>query len=699
MTEHNALNLDDISKTAFCIPFDSTDDGIAKPQLPSVTVNEARDIENGGELRFLAYKKAWTKCLARMQEIVQELQAASMKAVVQETRSSYDNTLPGLPYPELPVVSVTNPTFGSTFLGHITSALEENRNDAPGPSCLVTHVYPSDFSNISNGMKAIVSGFIEKSGLLEKVKRKTAESLANYDIKFLGAWYKAWLESSDIPEGRLPNLVVVFHDFEQYDPLVMRDICHICSKSISQLPLVFLLSLSSPSTNYLNVTYPQSTLALLRVRNFTTPSGLSVLQEIILKTFFDFNFEPDILIGPGVLDYLHDLFTRYASSVDVIFTVIQLVHLRHFSLEPLTVLVRDTPSLATSSPFTSALCARVSLQTHDEDVDMDPDPVSHAIAQLDKYRNCFYSRYQDLRLGFCVMLCVHRYLERQGHASLKWFTTDTRNEDRLQRVINGLLSGTLEKDVETLGIASSKLKEEEARDLIEEVHAFLYDLPADISSQEQGPRAKLIMMKNYIATDTTSESSTLSMTLSTWLVDYLCEKLSAVEELDLWELWYTGRTPFPSELLNPSIRASMVSGLLRPYDYAEDPSSMVPTEPSPDKAIWELPDTSILFKRYLDSGKMINVYDWFESFKYVLDTQRSQTRELRTASPKKRAKGKAAKRQEVQMTEEEEEQWNVQVQARFIRAMHELDYLGFIKHTGRKADHLLRTVFDINDAE
>jgi len=51
------------------------------------------------------------------------------------------------------------------------------------------------------------------------------------------------------------------------------------------------------------------------------------------------------------------------------------------------------------------------------------------------------------------------------------------------------------------------------------------------------------------------------------------------------------------------------------------------------------------------------------------------------------------------MTEEEEERWKVEVQARFIRALHELDYLGFIKHTGRKADHVLRTLFDIDDAE
>lgn len=115
------------------------------------------------------------------------------------------------------------------------------------------------------------------------------------------------------------------------------------------------------------------------------------------------------------------------------------------------------------------------------------------------------------------------------------------------------------------------------------------------------------------------------------------------------------------------------------------------------KSIWELPDTSILFKRYLDSGKMINVYDWFESFKIVLDSQRTHLKETGNASsPRKRGKVKA---KQAQPETVDEEKWTIEVQGRFVRAMHELDYLGFIKHTGRKADHLIRTVFDIDDAE
>lgn len=134
-----------------------------------------------------------------------------------------------------------------------------------------------------------------------------------------------------------------------------------------------------------------------------------------------------------------------------------------------------------------------------------------------------------------------------------------------------------------------------------------------------------------------------------------------------------------------------MAGLLRPHDYVDDINGN-PNIELVRKGIWELPDTSILFKRYLDSGKMINVYDWFESFKNVLDSQRDHL-----ASPRKRGRSKA-KSQPPEATRDDDK-WDAEVQARFIRALHELDYLGFIKHTNRKADHLLRTVFDVDDAD
>lgn len=127
----------------------------------------------------------------------------------------------------------------------------------------------------------------------------------------------------------------------------------------------------------------------------------------------------------------------------------------------------------------------------------------------------------------------------------------------------------------------------------------------------------------------------------------------------------------------------------------------------------ELSDTSILFQGYVEAGKMVNVYDWFQSFASVLDAQHHQQR-IRSSSishsPSKDGVGSKGGEQtegdadtgmgvedEDRAENDEDEAWRVEVQARFMRALHELDYMGFIKHTGRKADHIIRTIYDIAD--
>ncbi len=180
-------------------------------------------------------------------------------------------------------------------------------------------------------------------------------------------------------------------------------------------------------------------------------------------------------------------------------------------------------------------------------------------------------------------------------------------------------------------------------------------------------------------------------------------KLLPLENLPLWDIWHTGLSPFPSDIINPSIRASLVAGLLQPQAFAKTSDSHVPSPIIPP--LRDLPDISILFKRYLDSSKMINVYDWFESFKTVLEDQRQLYKDLplptaqTQSSPRKRGKGKQKASPQIDASEEDDAKWDIHVQARFIKALHELDYLGLIKHTGRKADHLVRTLFDIDDAQ
>ncbi|XP_050324671.1 origin recognition complex subunit 3 [Bactrocera neohumeralis] len=74
-----------------------------------------------------------------------------------------------------------------------------------------------------------------------------------------------------------------------------------------------------------------------------------------------------------------------------------------------------------------------------------------------------------------------------------------------------------------------------------------------------------------------------------------------------------------------------------------------------------LPDLSVAYKLHLECGRMINLFDWLQAFRSVVDD-----------------------------IDNEQEQVDPQIQARFTRAVAELQFLGYIKMSKRKTDHATR---------
>ena len=72
------------------------------------------------------------------------------------------------------------------------------------------------------------------------------------------------------------------------------------------------------------------------------------------------------------------------------------------------------------------------------------------------------------------------------------------------------------------------------------------------------------------------------------------------------------------------------------------------------------------------SGRLINLYDWLQAFMSYIDPSVCEDQG-----------GKKKKSEKKKKLEE-------QLQARFIRGISELQFLGFIKGTRRKTDHVSR---------
>ena len=131
-------------------------------------------------------------------------------------------------------------------------------------------------------------------------------------------------------------------------------------------------------------------------------------------------------------------------------------------------------------------------------------------------------------------------------------------------------------------------------------------------------------------------------------------------------------------MLNPSMRNVVLESLRHPGSYLlHDVTSSFNTSASLTESNGKErtrrgitnPDICILFARYADAGRTINVYDWFESFVQGLEAIRSQSK-----ASHGRLKGE---------NEDSEEEWRREAYARFMWALHEMDMLGLLRWSGR----------------
>ncbi|KZT28224.1 hypothetical protein NEOLEDRAFT_1175977 [Neolentinus lepideus HHB14362 ss-1] len=719
----NVAGLNDPNQTVICIPYAGRDDEQEEALLSEslYSPHQSRDLPDGFELRMEVYRAAWQDCLDRVQSIIEALNAPKIQQLAEEvlSASSPSQAVANLPYPEIPTFCLHGPP---AYFEDVTREIVDTPNVA---GC---HLHPSDCSNITAAMKSLVSNFVNSSDTQANSKKRPAASLASYDINTLRAWY------NHFDEGTYTQLMVIFHQFEQFDSAVLNDLFYICSLTLPELPFVFILSLSSPPTpSYLHAIYPRDTLALLRVKKTVAPHGWPLAKRILEDTFFSLDFEPNIMIGAPTLEYIVDYFTRYNESIDAILTVLQLTYMKHFD-EPLTVLARDsllgTDSLAeaeqklsepASFPFLDSLLTRMSFPSPQPDLSSQPEirddwsvmTVASLLTSVDTLRESFQARLRDIKVGYRLLDVVIGVLGEMGHAVGKKGKTDVERNDVefMCRVIRGRCA----KDSKNVGAVVKELSLTEAKELLSSMHKFFQDLPSHLKRKEEKARVKIVSWNSQLQRGKEGrEFVALLETIGDWVTTYLDERLKGLEECRLRDIWYTGSSPFPSELINPAPRATIMSALLHPHEYIRSASGNGETsQHQQTPKLWELPDTSILFRRYLEGGKMINVYDWYESFAVVLESQRNEMRRKRqkgrqgdggdpsTPSPSKnKGKGKAREVDDEVVSEDEGEdgvEWRMQVQARFIRGLHELDYMGFIKHTGRKADHVLKTVFDVLD--
>jgi hypothetical protein len=194
-------------------------------------------------------------------------------------------------------------------------------------------------------------------------------------------------------------------------------------------------------------------------------------------------------------------------------------------------------------------------------------------------------------------------------------------------------------------------------------------------------------------------------------VDYLVkERLCHISTFPLCELFMLKRKGDLERFFSAQPRKLALQALSNPHHYMAN----LERDVTANHIYKEMPDISIVYSLMEERGKDINLYDWFQSFVTIVDdgikdkdyvdlmdqaSSSSSSSSNRRRKKQKNGIGTRKKRQDAamilkQMKEDLEKSiTNVDLQARFVTAVSDLQYLGCIRPHHSKADHVTRLIF------
>ncbi|XP_053365706.1 origin recognition complex subunit 3 isoform X1 [Clarias gariepinus] len=497
-----------------------------------------------------------------------------------------------------------------------------------------------------------------------------------------------------------PPILVIFKDFEAFNPRVLQDFILICSRYIQVLPLIFVFGIAtSPST--IQHVLPHSVSSLLCIELFQSLSCSQHLATVIDKLILSLKF-PFKLSGK-VLQVLVSIFLYHDFSVRNFVKGLQLALLEHFHSQPLSVLccekkdflvyaqklrhqdvemIRQLPSFMRYVEAQDAQ-EQVQLLTSDEHVKA---VCQKLLKDLRKYHKNYYP----------VLRCLHTLTAslpkyplgkqiRELHISCLekniWETSEYESAMQLLRLLaKDELVTTLKKCGDILKSGKTK----RMRSALQQLEDYFFKLEQldnmsveDLNEEEVTSPGKDLqkktdlfqLQKTLLEMKGTRRSKKMSpfevlRNEALGVIDGLVRSHLTPPELQpLHEVCYYTSSGILRRHLNATPRTSIQTALNHPFYYLQNANLKSDTGTVSNAA----PDICIAYKLHLECGRLINLYDWLEAYATVASA----------------AEGKDPDSEEYGKVDELKH-------ARFIQAVSELEFLGFVKSTKQKTDHVAR---------
>ncbi|KAK2584685.1 hypothetical protein KPH14_007025 [Odynerus spinipes] len=621
---------------------------------------------------YIAYKETWNAIQSEAEsarsnmihQVISDLQSF-VSSVKNNTIDIFDNEIPTA----MLLTGVNVPDHAKLFQKIVLKL-----------QTLTSHVailWSKDSNNIKNIVSDTVFQLINNSTEDDVVEVKRTQC----SMHALKLWYLTHCNLSD-------PLIIIVSDFESFSPSVLHDFILILSSYSDTIKFILLFGIAT-TLHIVHRSLSYDATSKLKVKVLHMQTQIKSLGDILEGTIFS----SDILfrLTGRAFQLLTDIFLFYDFSVDRFLQNYKLCMIQHFYGNNINSLCCQREDIQ----------ERISTLTEEDIKDLKKLPSVVKYLQANESIN-------ENELGDEAFKKLIKKLLKKFHKYMIRFLTVLRCLHSLVSTLPNAQLGKQLREVYTKAVYTSNVTEsQEYKECLQLLNflskeEFLKKLESVITIVEDTEDPLMEEFKTNLTTRINeirdASLDVISGPTETVTVD---DKLTRIQfkqkllkmsqthsrspykqaQLDL--INYLDREIFKVHLLNPnqvpmheifcysdgnsvkqhirgSLRGAIHTGLNDPQVYLQCDCCKLENENAMPAT---LPDLSIIYKLHLESRKLINMYDWLQAFSTIVDPAEDT---------------------------EEEREIDSKIQARFTRAVAELQFLGFIKTSRKKTDHVKR---------
>ncbi|XP_027456898.1 origin recognition complex subunit 3 isoform X3 [Callorhinus ursinus] len=636
--------------------------------------NKGKNESEDSKLRYETYHLIWQQMKSETEQLQEELNKNLFDSLTEFLQKSYSGFQKNsrdwgcqIKLREIPTAALilgVNVTDHDLTFRSLTEALQNNVTP------YVVSLQAKDCPDIKHFLQKLASQLMDccvdeesKEGSIQVAQKKTHCSMDS-----LSSWYMNVTQKTDskmprkkrtsTSQWQSPPVVLILKDMESFTTKVLQDFIIISSQHLHEFPLILIFGIAT-SPIIIHRLLPHAVSSLLCIELFQSLSCkehlTTVLDKLLLTTQFPFK------LSEKVLQILTNIFLYHDFSIQNFIKGLQLSLLEHFYSQPLSVLCCNLPEAKRRINFLS--------DNQCENIRRLPSFRRYVEKQASEKQVALLTNERFLKIRELYCTCLEKNIrDSEEYVSALQLLRMLAKDD---------LMTILQKCFQVFKSSSEKQLGSTAKRIEEFLAQFQSLDEAKEEEDTSGSQSKglqktdlyhlqksLLEMKELRRT---SKKQTRFEVLREKVVNFIDslvrEYLLPPETQPLHEVVYFSAAHTLREHLNAAPRIALHTALNNPYYYLKNEALKSEEGCIPNVA----PDICIAYKLHLECSRLINLVDWSEAFATVV-----------TAAEKMDANS---------ITSEER---NEIIHARFIRAVSELELLGFIKPTKQKTDHVAR---------